>query len=178
MRRLGLLLPGLAACGVLTACGGEASGSDVSVVTPNPSITAQPATDPSFHCTPLLPAVQTTSEVAFEGPCAFPYVAPAKCVKRTVDHDTNVQLPLQGGGTLDLDVDLEHFKGAGTYSTTAQVVLTVSRSGHMWSWQDLNGTAVLSQDEKSVTIPPIALPAAPDNAAGGTETVRGTLVCG
>ena len=175
--RIRAFLLATVAC-VLTACGSQASTSDLLMVTPDPRITAQPVSDTSFTCKPVLPTPGATrSEAVLEGPCAFTFTAAAKCINKTDDFYANIQLPLNDDGKLNLNINLEHFNGPGRYEKKSQLVLTVTRGVQIGFWQQLAGTVELSKDAKKVTIPPLSMPASLGNVIGGTETVRGVLAC-
>lgn len=176
--RLLLLCAGLAAA-ALSACGGASASNDLLVVTPDPHITPQPVTDSAFACPVKPPTEGTVSDLDLAGPCAFQYLGAARCIHKTDDFYSNVQLPLGNGGSFNLNINLEHFSGSGTYQKKSQIVVQVKEpSGMIDFWTELNGTVTLAGDQSSVTIPPTALPAALGSSVGGVETVRGVLTCG
>lgn len=160
----------------LVACGSDTPSSDQLVVTPDPSVTAQAATAPGFSCTPDLQPVGTVSDVALAGPCTFDYLGGVRCSKHGGVFDASLAVPLDGGGAVSLDVKVRSFTGPGAYHRGAAVALALVQRATHDDWTTATATAVVAQDERSITIRPVALPAA-SGTTYGVETVRGVLTC-
>ena len=171
-RRTLAFVVAICAMAALAGCGGGSGGStDSLVVTPDPHVTPAPASDPQFSCTPRLAAVGTVSDLVLAGPCSFDYLGSATCRSGgTAGFVASLHLDLDGGGTLDVDVE-----PSGTAPGSLAIDLRRGTVDDVWS--SSNAPVTLSADRRALTVRPVAL--APVGAPGaGVETVRGVLTCG
>lgn len=133
---------------------------------------------PSGICPPTSePAGAAGSDLTFAGACAFHQAAAAYCRTAPDDFYAFLRRAMGAGATLDLYVNVEFYKGPGTYRRT-QALMVVQDGPTLYQWSNYDVTATVARDGRSVTLPPTELLTQPGQAGAGPERLQGSIGCG
>ncbi len=172
----------LASSLALSTCGSpQGKASDLLVVTPDASRhgdggQAQPAL---ADCTPLPePSDGTASQLRFDGPCSFVETRAVQCVNKTDDYYAYIHRSLPDNAQLSALINVEKYKGPGTYTKNSVVFIQVARQGVLYEWRQESATLTVSDGGNRVAVASgTQVPPLSGNPARGVETAEGTLVC-
>jgi hypothetical protein len=156
------------------------NSADLLSITPNASATANVAYEnqPLSDCTPVPePNPTTESNLRFEGPCAFTQTSAVRCVNKVDDYYAYINRELPDYGQLSALVNVEKYKGPGTYSKNSVVFIQVSRKGVLYEWKQESATLTVTQDANKVIVGASSVPAVAGGPARGSIRVEGTLAC-
>jgi len=149
--------------------------------TPDPSSRGPVAYDnqPLTGCDPLPDdsAGTALSDLRFAGPCSFTETAPVQCVDKVDDYYAYVTRQLPDYGQLSALINVERYKGPGTYTKNSVVFLQVSRNGTLYEWKQEAATLTVADKGTKVVVDAASVPAVPGNPARGSARVQGTLAC-
>jgi hypothetical protein len=182
-RRQRLAVIVLCACvGIsLAGCSGSrGNAGDLLRVTPNPSASANLAYDsePLTGCEPLPEqSGPTESDLRFQGPCTFTESQSVQCVNKTDDYYAYVNRQLPDYGQLSALINVEKYKGPGTYTKNSVVFLQVSRKGVLFEWKQESATLTVADNGNKVIVGASSLPPLAGGPARGAARVEGVLVC-
>jgi len=178
-------LVAIALCGLATlplaACSGtKGSAADLLSITPDPSVHGNVAYDnqPLAGCSPLPESAgPTASNLRFQGPCTFTENQAVQCVNKIDDYYAYVNRQLPDYGQLSALINVERYKGPGTYTKNSVVFLQVSHNGVLYEWKQDSATLTVVDNGNKVIVAGASVPALAGNPAHGTAHVDGTLVC-
>jgi hypothetical protein len=178
-------LAGVMACAsvviAMAGCSGSKGNSgDLLRVTPAPSATGNVAYDNQRlqDCTPLPePTGPADSNLRFDGPCPFTQTQAVLCVNRVDDYYAYVNRDLPQHGQLSALINVEKYKGPGTYTKNSVVFLQVSRAGVLYQWKQEEASLTVTDNGRRVIVGPSSLPALAGGPARGEVRVEGTIAC-
>ena len=167
------------AASLLTACGGGGKPSDLLVVTPNPKVHATAvAAALKMNCDVVAEtAAKPGTDLRFIGPCVFTESAQVQCVKRVDDFYAYINRDLPNNDRLAAFINVEKFKGPGTYTKNSVVSLQVVHDGQLYIWKQDAATLTVDPGVHSVTVDAATLPASAGTPAAGKELVDGVATC-
>jgi hypothetical protein len=100
------------------------------------------------------------SSLAVSGPCAFSHVGAVSCASTGDDFIVAASRKAAGGATLVLYINVEKYRGPGTYVGT-QMFVAVQDGKSIYRWSNDNGRVTVGADEKFVAMPTIRLAGEP-----------------
>ena len=179
-RLAAIVLCGLVTATVVGCSGSRGSAGDLLSVTPNPSATVDSAyvSRPLTGCDPLPESTgPTESDLRFQGPCTFTESQAVQCVNKTDDYYAYVNRQLPNYGQLSALINVEKYKGPGTYTKNSVVFLQVSREGVLYEWRQESATLTVADNGNKVIVGASSVPAVAGGPARGTARVEGSLAC-
>jgi len=188
VRRASLAL--LAVVVVALGLAGAATGARLGIFQTAGSVAREPL-DPAGigGATPLDPfpgglcppeaerANSSGSSADFGGVCPFHQGGRVYCRSSGDDFYVLLRRALPGGGSLSLYVDVEFYRGPGSYRDV-QVLLLVQDAQTIYQWSNFRAQATVAAREGSLRLPRTQLGVESGRAGSGSETVSGTLACG
>jgi hypothetical protein len=179
MHTAGRLIFVCAAMAALNACGGT-SGAPLLVSTAPPLGTedSPPAAAPNPQCLPLADPSPSSvrSDLAVTGSCHFTDHSAAKCVQRPGDYYVYIRHDLPADGQYVLTINVEGYKGAGTYKG-GQVNVQITRSGLFYYWSTFSAAVTIMDSLTTADVSKAALAAQAGTPARGTVNVSGHVSC-
>ncbi len=88
-----------------------------------------------------------------------------------------VERTLAAGRTLDLYIDVEFYKGPGSYRG-AQSLLIIQEAGTLYTWSNFRTEVTVLPREAGVRLARTELRPEAGRPGAGVETLTGTLACG
>jgi len=123
------------------------------------------------------PAGAAGSEAELAGPCTFRQAGRAYCRHAADDFYVVVERTLAAGRTLDLYIDVEFYKGPGSYRG-AQSLLIIQEAGTLYTWSNFRTEVTVLPREAGVRLARTELRPEAGRPGAGVETLTGTLACG
>lgn len=144
---------------------------------PPPPPTAPPV---PLECSPPSPDPSGTpqgSNLGFSGVCTFTETAKVSCSTQPDDFLFQFKRATPNGPTIYYNVNVEYYKGPGTYTQYVQMIFEIPDNGTIYEWDNQNGSATIDQSGSSGSINNVDLPADPGTPSQGTEYVNGSFQC-
>ena len=195
MRTGTYLAVSLVLAAVLAGCGGEpppipravisapsatpaAGSTSLPVATPLPLVPQSPPLP--VHCSPpsAEPAdAQRGSNLHFSGECSFTETGRVTCSVQPDDFLFQFSRDTPNGLKLDVQLNVEHFQGSGTYVQTVQLFFEIPDNGTIYSWSTQTGSATIDAGARSGSLGTVSLAAEPGTPSHGVIVVTGTFAC-
>ena len=84
---------------------------------------------------------------------------------------------MRNGLTMYVDVNIEHYKGPGTYTGVVAVIIEIPDRSTIYEWSTSTGDAVIGSGERGGSFPKTELPPAIGTPTKGTEYLQGEFRC-
>jgi len=185
---------------VLSACGEDApiqrltipvaTASPVATI-PSPSqpapadstpLPAPPPTHPPVpvECSP--PSAEPASaprgsDLVFSGACSFTESGKVSCSTQPDDFLFQFSRDTPDGPKLYLQLNVEFYKGPGSYPQNVHVLVEIPDNGTLYEWDTLNAAATVDPGGRSGSLDNVTLPPDPGTPTRGTLTINGTFAC-
>jgi hypothetical protein len=198
--RRGMVARGLLCCalaGLLGSCGEDAPISRLDIPQPSaaaPSAvapratggaTALPAPPPTHppvpvECSPPSPERAGTaqgSHLTFSGVCSFTETGRVACSTQPDDFIFQLTRDTADGPKLYLQVNVEYYKGAGTYPQNVHLIFEIPDGGTIYEWDTVDAAATVDAGQRSGSFDNVTLRPDTGTPSRGTLTVSGSFAC-
>lgn len=164
----------------LAACGAEAPQGRLLTAAPSAPTIAPIGPLPTWRpalCVPEPESAPRYSDLTFSGACTFHHIGPLTCHASQDDFYLTTQRTLSGGLPLTLYINVERYRGPGTYTNAAEVHMIIQDGQGLFRWSNFHGTITVAPGETAATLAPVDLTPEPGTPTTGTESVRGRIGC-
>lgn len=196
LRRRRIVARGLLCCalaGLLASCGENAPIRRVEIPQRSAAVSS-PAASPAvsgvapppthapvpIECSPPAPEPQGTpqgSRLTFSGPCNFTETGRVACSTQPDDFIFQLTRDTPNGPKLYLQLNVEFYKGPGTYQHDVHLIFEITDAGTIYEWDTVDGVATIDPGQRGGSLGRISVGPDPGTPSRGTLTVLGSFAC-
>lgn len=119
------------------------------------------------------------SDLVFSGVCGFHEQRLVPCPnnpQNSDDYYIRFTRPMRNGLTMYVDINVEHYRGPGTYDATT-ILIEIPNGTTIYEWSTNSGSLTVEADRQSGRLPRNELPPAIGTPTQGTEFLEGSFRC-
>ncbi len=154
-------------------------GTQAGGVTPAPTLPS-PRPPVPLECNPPADEPSTVphgSDLRIEGACTFTETSAVACSTQPDDFLFQFARRTPNGPTIYFQLNVENYKGPGTYASNVQAIFEIPDNGTTYEWDSQDASTTVDVGQRSGSIHRAVLPADAGTPTRGTVTIDGSFVC-